>query len=266
MLPEPQIPFPVSSDHRIRPDLLRLEGPVFQLDREYPHYRQSKLKSLAQPWCPVVADWADPAAIQAALQSLLRTLLSEHPLHTQPLTEHASWQDLGQALALAVQDDLVLMRGHELEAAWVCFPSNWNPREKVGKSFAEIHAPVPHSEKLQVAQHNVSKAMSFKGPYVRYVWGLSFDPSLSHHPERPPYAQQNQVYFRTERQVTLPLPGLERSWFLIRVYMAPVEQVVNSPERKQQLRNAILSMPEAHRAYKSGTVKAYERLAARGFF
>jgi hypothetical protein len=263
MLPEPQIPFPVSSDHRIRPDLVRLEGPVFLLDREYPRYRQSKLQSLTQPWCPCIADWADPIATQAALEDLLEILASEHPAHARDLSVNS--QDLGRALALQVQDDLVLMKGHQLEAAWVCFPSNWNPLEKVGRSFAEIHAPVPHSDKLQEAQHKVARAMNLKGPYVRHVWGLSFDPSLSQHPQRPAYTGQDQVYFRTERQVTLPLPGLERSWFLIRVYMAAVEQVVNTPERKRQLKEAMETMPQVHRAYKSGTLMAYEKLQATGF-
>ena len=266
MLPEPQIPFPVSSDHRVRPDLVRLEGPVFLIDNQYSLYCQGKLESLTQPWCPATADWADATTVQIALGQLLELLRTEHPLHIQNHLKHDPPQDLGQTLALLVQDDLVLMKGHQLEAAWVCFPSNWNPLEKVGRNFAEIHSPVPHSEKLQTAQHNVTKAMSQKGPYVRYVWALTLDPSLSQHPDRPIYPASNQVYFRTERQVTLPLPELGRSWFLIRVYVAPVDQVVNTPERKQRLREAMETMPPKLRAYKSGTFRAYEKLLANGFF
>jgi len=268
MLPEPQVPFPVSSDHRVRPDLVRLDPPAFRLDSEYPRYLRAKREQFFLPWTQLEASWADAAAVQESLAYLAKRLADEHPEHHQThfgaLGEEVT--DGAMALALSVQEDLVLMKGPLLEALWVCFPSNWNPHDKIGRSFAEIHTPVPHSEKLQAAQANVAKAMSEKGPFVRYVWGLTFDPSLSAHPDRPKVLEGQQVYFRTERQTTLPLPELGRSWFLIRVYIAPVEQVANSPARRAALREAMRTMPEAHKAYKQGTVMAYERLEHDGFF
>lgn len=287
MLPEPQVPFPVTSDHRVRPDLVRLEGPPFRLDRDYPRYLSAKLLAFAhEPSSALLSPTHQPIGVATALERLWRQL-PRAPL-TQPVgfgagnihrilrftpqeqeEAEAIAQDpleFGKAAALRVQEDLVLMHGTQLEALWVCFPSNWNPLQKIGRSFAEIHAPVPHSEKLQAAQDNVARAMSEKGPFVRYVWGLTFDPSLPAHPDRPLMLEGQQVYFRTERQVTLPLPDLGRSWFLIRVYVAPVASVANTPERRAALRQALATMPEAHQAYKRATVAAYEQLEAQGFF
>jgi len=85
---------------------------------------------------------------------------------------------------------------------------------------------------------------------VRYVWGLTFDPNLCQHPSLPRWDDGETIFFRTERQVTLPMPGLDRSWFLIRVYNAPLETVLKSPGRKEQLREALQSMSSEHIAYK----------------
>ena len=252
MLPEPQVPFPVSTDHRVRPDLVRLEGSVFKLDLEYPKYLRAKLEAFDQPWSNLRADSAAPIAVEAALEQLANLLSLELPqhykTHLDELSETA--KDLGQTLALCVQEDLVLMRGHVLEAAWVCLPSRWNPAEKVGRSFAEIHQPVPHSQKLQTAQVNLTKAMSQKGPYVRYVWGLTYDPNLCQHPSLPRWNEGDTIFFRTERQVTVPLADLGRSWFLIRVYNVPLRQVLTTLERKQRLTEALRTMPPEHIAYK----------------
>lgn len=267
MLSRLQVPFPVSSDHRVRPDLVRLEEPPFLLDREYPRYRAAKLEAFAhEPSSALLSPAYEPAGVSAALKWLWPRLPQPPQTTASTDLETKNLLELGKAAALRIQEDLVLMHETELEALWVCFPSHWNPLEKIGRSFAEIHSPVPHSEKLRAAQHNVAKAMSEKGPFVRYVWGLTFDPALSAHPSRPTLLSGERVYFRTERQVTLPLPELKRSWFLIRVYVAPVEAVANTPQRRAALREALQTMPEAHRTYKPSTMAAYRWLEAQGFF
>ncbi|MDX2006578.1 MAG: DUF3445 domain-containing protein [Meiothermus sp.] len=286
MLLEPQVPFPVSSDHRVRPDLVKLDEPIFLVDREFPKYFAQKLEAFAhQTASAALAPGHDPKAVAEALRWLWNRIPKEHlrePLEYTPENTYGVARfeidpaplqvppenplEFGKIAALCVQEDLVLMHGTTLEAAWVCFPSNWNPAEKVGRSFAEIHIPVPHSEKLLSAQENVAKAMSQKGPYVRHVWGLGFDPRLSYHPECKLLQDGQTIYFRCERQVTVPLPELNRSWFLIRVYMTPIEQVADTPERKQALLEAVRTMPEAHRAYKGGTLRAFAALELRGFF
>ena len=52
-----------------------------------------------------------------------------------------------------------------------------------------------------------------RGPYVRFVWTLSADDCLDHHPEegnRLPWdSHQGRGWLRVERQVTVPFPGVE---------------------------------------------------------
>jgi len=123
-------------------------------------YLQAKLESLGHPWSTQQAPFADPIAIEAALEHLASRIAQEHPAHyrTQldPVLEIG--RDLGQTLALLLQEDLVLMHSTKAEAMWVCLPSRWNPAQKIGLDFAQIHMPVPHSEKLQAVQDNLTKA------------------------------------------------------------------------------------------------------------
>jgi hypothetical protein len=158
--------------------------------------------------------------------------------------------DAGEQLALSVPEDLVLMSGTVAEAMWVYLPTRWDPLEKIGKDFAQIHAPVPFSKRLLSAQRNVAKAMSQKGPFVRFVWTLTLDRSLSAHPSLPRSEHGETVFFRVERQVTLPLPHMDRSWFLIRVYVVPLEHVLTTQSRLESLERALVAMPDELVAYK----------------
>jgi len=173
---------------------------------------------------------------------------------------------LADALALAVQEDLVIVRadapgagpeagpaGHA-ELLHVCFPSGWDPASRAGADFAALHAPVPHGRVLQRAAPQVVRAMVSKGPFVRYVWSLAPDARLDRNPRRhadlraavPPEA----LWFRVERQTVMPLPELRRALFTIRVYMAPLPAVLTGAERRSTLAAAVASMDEALLAYK----------------
>lgn len=55
-------------------------------------------------------------------------------------------------LAETVEEDMFLLvgepEGHRALAFQCCFPSGFNPSEKVGKLLKEIHAPVPSYDKI----------------------------------------------------------------------------------------------------------------------
>ena len=163
------------------------------------------------------------------------------------------------ALSLSVQEDLVVMRlaarGDEAEALAVCFPSRWDPAEKLGQSFAAIHRPVAHSEALVAAAPRVMQALVHKGPFVRYVWSFTPSPQLSLHPalvegDTGTDLAAEALTFRVERQTTYALPELARALFTIRIYTAPLAQVATTPERKRVLAEAIRSMDDELLAYK----------------
>ncbi len=142
------------------------------------------------------------------------------------------------------------------ELMHVCFPTGWDPAEKFRQSLGVIHQPVADGERLMKATQNLTVAMVNKGPFVRYVWTLSPTPQLSLHPLVKPHqsyeraATIDQVYFRCERQITIPIAQLNRACFLIRVFVAPVTIVANSQERRYILRDALNSMSAASVAYK----------------
>ena len=195
------------------------------------------------------------AASQAAQAWMLQTLGLESGLGIE---------QLGTLLA---EDFVVLYRPergfslatHETEAAsdravWVhvYFPSGWRPERIVGKSFREIHAAVPAFEQVERASANLTESMVARGPYVRFVWTISADAVLDHHPEhagRAPWTPETpRGFLRVERQVTVPLPEARASLFLIRTYLYGFDEL--SSEQRSVLGRALELMPPEILRYK----------------
>ena len=163
------------------------------------------------------------------------------------------------ALALALQEDVVVMTrdrpGDGGRAAYlhVVAPSGWDPGAHAGSSFVRLHAPVPHRSPLDAAAAALVDALVARGPFVRFVWSLAPDDALSRHPRRaaPPSAvPPEDLWYRVERQTTLPVPEADAFAFLIRVYAAPLAQVVADPERRALVAAAVASMDAELLAYK----------------
>lgn len=72
---------------------------------------------------------------------------------THPASPPADPRLALRILAETVEDDLFLVAetpgGHRCVAFVCCFPSGFDPSEKLGKVLAEIHAPVPGYEKIE---------------------------------------------------------------------------------------------------------------------
>lgn len=174
---------------------------------------------------------------------------------------------LGDALALAVPGDLAIVRGPAgadvLEWLHMCLPSGWVPAEKLGRSFAAVHAPVVHSAPLLASQAPIVRAMIHAGPFVRYVWGIHRDGELCHNPRlhRPapwpagaaPADLAARAWFRVERQNTRGFPHLDRALFTIRYWVAPLAEVAADPWRRERLAAALAGMDDAELAYKGPT-------------
>jgi hypothetical protein len=155
--------------------------------------------------------------------------------------------------------------GSGAELLHVCFPSHWDPGAHAGSSLSALHAPVPHGERLQAASENLLKAMISKGPFERWVWSVNTSGRLSQHPAEPrpgpaPGLLIGQLWFRVERQTTIPMPDIARSVFTIRIFQAPLEAVLRvEPARASRLATAVDSMDPALRRYK-GLGEMGERL------
>jgi hypothetical protein len=164
-----------------------------------------------------------------------------------------------------VQEDLAVTRTQAgtdwVAALHVCSPSDWSPEAKIGRSFTAVHAPVPGMEALFPAADALVEATVRRGPWVRFVWGVSGDQRLNHHPEPPtgvpparwrdrgfrPRARE-PFYFRVERQVLWGLPDVGASLFVIAPCHVPATAL--TPEERAALRSALLGMSEESRAYK----------------
>lgn len=136
------------------------------------------------------------------------------------------------ALAAQVQEDLaVVSRNHEqhwVSAIHLCYPNHWAAADKIGRSFATVHAPVAGMDKMNQRGEALVRTMVERAPTVRFAWGLSTDTRLNHHPYPPAglppeqwqgrqfTAQTPRLYLRVERQVIWGVPAVNAALFTIR--------------------------------------------------
>lgn len=165
-------------------------------------------------------------------------------------------------LALSFSQDLAIVQGDTGRVPWmaVALPSHWDPAEKVGRHFNEIHAPVADPHLLLAAgerlMHLVCGAQSFE----RFVWNVTGHPRLHAHPERVdpdrwPAGELTdfaaQAWWRTERQTFLPMPDAGLAVFTIEVEVQPLRHAVANSGQARALRDAVGTMSEAVLEYRS---------------
>jgi len=175
---------------------------------------------------------------------------------------------------LAFEEDFALLEGAGGTLPWlcVCVPSHWAPEDKLGLSFADVHAPVADNRLLLAAGAQLVQLVTAGERFERFVWTVSpsgrFDQHPRRHPRAPwpqtddPQAFARQCFLRAERQTFFPMeeaPG--QAVFTIRVMLQPLAEAVTSPQDAQRLHAALASMSEAVLAYKN-LAPARERLLA----
>jgi len=250
----------------------------FQVDREYEAYRAQKHR-IAADQTPGAFGTREESEAQtlahaAALAWAETTVASEHPSIRATLSSTDSTPRRWQRLALALQEDLVLLHrdavGHDRVLAFhVSFPSDWRPEAILGANFQKVHAAVPGFAEQPETARSLVRAMLERGPFVRFVWTLCTDSHLDHHPARHPRSRftpdTRPGWLRVERQVTIPLPAVQASVFLIRTYLTPFTAL--SDDERDTLSRAVTAMPEDVRRYKQldpARVEPALRAAAAG--
>lgn len=275
--PAAEMPWPVIHPFRMRPGLARLapatgapSPPVFARDALAEAYADHKRAVLSRHHRLTHIGEADPAVLQA--------IASAYAAQTGVVLDPDA-----RALTEGMQEDFVVLHdepgdGFRARFLSVCFPSNWNPAEKLGLDFTAIHAPVADNALLQAGARGIVDMAFRQAPMLRHVWLLTPNGDLPQHPETrrtrwedalaaadAPGASGrliDRVFFRVERQTTLPLPELRRGVFFIRVMVAPlVDVLAAAPGRASDLAQALTSMSEAVVAYR-GMAAVRERLAA----
>lgn len=263
-----EAPFPVEAPHQIKPDLQKLgDRPLVIVDDRWYSWVQKKRDQARAGRLPLIG-----AEIPSERISQVRGLISRFFLEqvsSGPIGADGTFRWIGAvkprtdmefllALSLSLQEDFAVMvpdaqgvlRAQMLS---IYFASGWSPEEKLGQSMAEIHEPVAENAALMRSATAMSQAMVSKGPFVRYVWTIAGTDALSRAPGEDTMGAVSQIedlWFRSERQVTIPLWG-EASLFLIRVDIQPLVQMTQTPGRRALLEAALRSMSPDVLAYKN---------------
>lgn len=184
----------------------------------------------------------------------------------------AAWR-LAALLSLAFVEDFAVIDGHTASIPWlaVCLPSHWSPQEKIGRHFAQVHAPVADNRLLIAASEHLARLVTGTQRWERFVWTITPEAQLDMHPRRtakrpwPVEADADALarlaFLRTERQTFIPLPEARQAIFTIHVESRPLGQAVAAAEDAATLHAALATMSEAVLAYRS-LAPARDRLLA----
>lgn len=165
-------------------------------------------------------------------------------------------------MALAFAEDFAIVDGATGTIPWIaaCLPSFWAPRDKVGRHFAEVHAPVADNALLVRAGDRLMRMVSGPDRWERFVWTVTRHPRLNAHPEAVDLApwpadafaddSVPQAWFRSEHQTFMPVPALRQAVFTIGVDSVPLAQAIDAPWKAACLHDAIASMSDAVLAYR----------------
>ena len=212
---------------------------------------------------------AGPAEIGACLRAL--------PAH---------WR-VPALLSLAFAQDFAVIDAASGCIPWlaVCLPSHWAPEDKVGRHFAEVHAPVADNALLIAAGAHLMQLVTGAERWERFVWTITRSPHLRQHPahdDAAPWPAASgagadegtgadarvdadrlaaHAFFRTERQTFIPVPSQAQAIFTIHVETRPLALALAAPADARRVHDALASMSPAVLAYR-GLTLVRERLLA----
>lgn len=176
----------------------------------------------------------------------------------------ASWRRAA-LLSLAFAEDFAVIDADTGTLPWlaVALPSVWAPEHKLGRSFAEAHAPVADNRLITGAAPQLVRLVTGGERWERFVWTLTAHPRLHAHPDRvdparwPPGLNDDtlaaQTWWRTERQTFIPVPGAAQAVFTIGVDVQPLARAMAKPAMAGQVHDALASMSDAVLAYRGLT-------------
>jgi hypothetical protein len=162
-----------------------------------------------------------------------------------------------------VADDLCVLyldgSRWRLGAASVCSPSRWRLSEKIGRTVAEIHRPVPqyagwYSDAVDARLDRLSPDR----PVWRLNWTIVDDPALFQprppaHPPAPDSVGLADLTVRVERQTLRRLPVTDTIVFTIRTDHARLSELAADPGVAAAFADTLRTCPADLARYKGWT-------------
>ncbi|KAK8113791.1 hypothetical protein PG999_005860 [Apiospora kogelbergensis] len=138
-----------------------------------------------------------------------------------------------------VEDDLFLLHatpeGHLCVAFLCCFPSGFDPAEKIGKVLKDIHGPVPSYEKIGASMERFFSRLEVGKSVTRNNWSVNMTPELynvsgNHVLEGDAYKEDidvdiSKAHIRVELQTLTRLPKTQAILFSFKTYLYPVTEI-----------------------------------------
>ena len=163
------------------------------------------------------------------------------------------------AAARLVQEDLVFLveRDGRLVCGGgsVCFPNRWDLVSKIGRTMAEIHAPVAQlNDQLEDPIDRFFDRLTPERAYWRLGWGVLdtdelYQPTDATAPPRAADPRPGEHHLRVERETLRRMPLTGCVLFTIRTYVCPIG-TVPCPDDAAALADAIDAMPGDVAEYK----------------
>ncbi len=179
----------------------------------------------------------------------------------------AAWRLTG-LLSLAFAEDFALVDARNGTLPWlaVALPSHWSPQDKVGRHFAQVHAPVADNALLLKASESLMRLVTGPERWERFVWTITDQPRLRAHPAQSHGTRWQdtavaQAWFRSEHQTFIALPALQQAVFTIHIEVQPLADVAQAPVRAKALHDAVNTMSDAVLTYR-GLHTVHEPLLA----
>lgn len=253
-----------------RPSFARVEAsPVFLPHCQDPRIVSMGLSAMEGPWVDRVSTSGWPDYKQQVRQEYGDRVYAVLPNGMDAACELAdavttylgrgcsvSDKDALWRASLEVADDLVVMQSdaqgiYRLMAASLCSPSDWRLEEKLGKTMAEVHGPIP---RLNADMGPQIDRFFTRLPLDRFVqrfnWSLMPHSQYLSRDEWALTASSDALWYRAERQSLRRLPVTGAIAFTIRVHICPLAALKQCDGALESLWAAVDAAPHDLRHYK----------------
>ena len=168
-----------------------------------------------------------------------------------------------------VQEDMALLVERDGRLVFgggtVCFPNRWDLASKLGRSMADVHAPVSRlNEQLEPTIDDFFTRLSPDRPFWRMGWGVLdtdelYQPLDGTAPVPPPIpavgdpSTPDRLFLRVERETLRRFARTSCVLFTIRTYIRPLRHLAERPDDANRLADALSNLPDDVADYKKIT-------------